>query len=927
MKNILNPKLIIIVNTIPIILLFIIFGKEYTIIKSLLSVENISNWKLYGTVLASFSLVNLLYTIYLILNKKKIPLFHSVFMLLAYLSYVIMFMENSRNIIPFSIPRWMMPENLDIFVYTFIMPTLFYSLFTLVIKSIEGKENLNVGKNIIIVFIIPFTAYLISLANFNLRINISNILLIFLALIPILVFFFFLIRSMYILFVIKDKDFANTKIFSKYVIAIVFPIIGLYVNSGYSGLGQSEGVFGNFNSLWFWVLAIVNGIILIAPISYNKNLRLFHYILKTIFFAYTLYFFMVFLPFLPLSIFAIILFGAGILMLTPLALFMIHLIEIYKDFSFLNSHFTKLKLYSFTFFSFLVIPFFITLSHIYDRHVLEETLEYLYSPDYLKEYKINKYSLKKTLKIVENNKSNFFTSTPYLSTFFNWLVLDNLTLSDQKIDHINKVIFAKTSERNARITRDINSKVKLQNITTKSIFDEEQQAWKSTIELEIKNFGNIQGEYLTSFELPVGCWISDYYLYIGDRKEYGILAEKKAAMWIYSQIKNYRRDPGILYYLSGNKVGFRVFPFAKEETRITGIEFIHKEPFEFIFDKKIVKLGNNIDQKFIRKTKDLESNAIYVSAEEKTHLDKINRKPYYHFLVDVSDGKSIYTSENIKKIENFLERKIISKENALISLVNYNCKTYDLKDDWKKLFDNQKYEGSFFLERAVKSSLLKQNRKLTDNYPVFIVVTDNFKNAILENDFADYTSAFPESNFFYSLEVANYVAKHSLINNPKLDLENTKLNFLAEVLAYPNKENAIAYLPNNKKASIVVKENLEIKENKEKNWQTALSIQAKYNYYVMHPEIGQKEWKDIVKLSFKSKIMTAFTSYLAVENDAQKAMLKKKQEQILSSNKNFDAGEETLGMSEPNYLIVLIIFIAIIFLNKRFKNFSKIEKR
>lgn len=53
--------------------------------------------------------------------------------------------------------------------------------------------------------------------------------------------------------------------------------------------------------------------------------------------------------------------------------------------------------------------------------------------------------------------------------------------------------------------------------------------------------------------------------------------------------------------------------------------------------------------------------------------------------------------------------------------------------------------------------------------------------------------------------------------------------------------------------------------------------------------------------------MTPVTSYLVVENEAQKAMLKKKQEQALSGNKSLDLGEDTQRMSEPSLILLIIL--------------------
>ncbi|MEP6362759.1 MAG: hypothetical protein ABJ287_10250, partial [Balneola sp.] len=52
-------------------------------------------------------------------------------------------------------------------------------------------------------------------------------------------------------------------------------------------------------------------------------------------------------------------------------------------------------------------------------------------------------------------------------------------------------------------------------------------------------------------------------------------------------------------------------------------------------------------------------------------------------------------------------------------------------------------------------------------------------------------------------------------------------------------------------------------------------------------------------------------SYLVVENEAQKEMLKKKQEQVLSGNKSLDLGEDTQRMSEPS-MILLVILLGLI---------------
>jgi hypothetical protein len=105
----------------------------------------------------------------------------------------------------------------------------------------------------------------------------------------------------------------------------------------------------------------------------------------------------------------------------------------------------------------------------------------------------------------------------------------------------------------------------------------------------------------------------------------------------------------------------------------------------------------------------------------------------------------------------------------------------------------------------------------------------------------------------------------------------------------------------------------------EKNWQSALKMQGQWTSQILHPETSDKEWLNMVKYSFISKVMTPVTSYLVVENEAQKAMLKKKQEQALSGNKSLDLGEDTQRMSEPSLILLTILLGLILWFKEKRK--------
>ena len=604
MRNLLNPKWLFIINTLPLVVLFFLFFGQFNIIKTLLEENNIRLWKSFGLSLGILGILNFAYAVYLSLKKKKVSVWYGLLALLCYLPFIYLYGYHLDRIIPFSIPQWMVSGNIFLYVGTFLMPTLAYSLFILVSHFTPKNKEHKAWVNFLIAIAIPITGYLFSQIILPLWQHVESKFythtLVVLVITASLVFLFFLIRGIFVLATKKADAWQKYQLAWKIPIAIVLPLIGLSVNNGelFNNFGPSEsGIFGDFNNAWFYILAVLNGILICFPNLENKIYRLLLFIGRSVTFAYTFYFFLVFLPFLPLSVIAIIAIGTGFLMLTPLLLFVIHMNELSKDFTYLKTLLSKKLLIGVSVLGFLIIPTFITVTYLKDKSVLNETLSYLYNPDYSTQYNIDKSSLQKTLNVIKSHKKNrggiFGNGIPYLSSYFNWLVMDNLTLSDSKINTIEKIYFGKSSFY-LRPENIQNDNVQISNISTNSTYDKTQNAWKSWVDLEITNkSGNTRfSEYATTIDLPEGCWISDYYLYVGNIKEPGILAEKKSAMWIFSQIRNTNRDPGILYYLTGNKVAFRIFPFSKDEIRKTGIEFLHKEPISLNIDNNIVKLGN-----------------------------------------------------------------------------------------------------------------------------------------------------------------------------------------------------------------------------------------------------------------------------------------------------------------------------------------------
>jgi len=933
MRNLLNPQWLFIVNSLPVAALFLLYYGQFSIIKSLLNEESITLWKSFAVALGTLGLLNFGYSTYLTIKRQNVSIFYSLIALVAHIIFIYLYGMHLHKIVPASIPRWMIPGSLFLYAGTFLMPTLAYALFVLVLHCTPNTKKHNASLNFLFATLVPISWYLFVQIILPLWQKVGggfeDHVLMVLVIAGTLMFFFFLVRSAYILFFKKSEQYNLHPLIWKIPICILFPIAGLLLNDEFFG-GGTRGVFGNFSNIWFYILAALNGLLLCMPNIENQRYRLGLFLGRSITFAYTLYFFLVFLPYLPLSVIAILIVGTGFLMLTPLVLIMIHIKEWISDFSWLKKYYPTSLISILSLTAFLFIPTIITSNYLKDRNTLHTTLDYLYQPDYSKSYQINTSSLQKTIEMVKEHKRSdrrFFIGSqlPYLSTFFNWLVLDNLTLSNKKITAIEKIFFGDSNSK--RTAQLFNSKddVQISKVTTNSTYDATQNAWRSWIDLEITNFENRDfQEYVTTFELPEGAWISDYYLYVGDRKEMGILSEKKTAMWVYSNITSRSRDPGILYYLSGNRVAFRVYPFVNKEVRKTGIEILHKAPIEITIDDKQIKLGEKSDSQKL----DFENDhLLYITAAQKQNLKQVFRKPYFHFVMDCT------RRENIPSLNSRIE-KIIAQypnlvENASISFANSYVTTHPFSADWKQQLEKQKFEGGFYLDRAIKTILFEAHQHKTASYPIIVVVTDYIEEAVFERDFSDWQFTFPESDVFYNLKYDSTVEAHSLTSKPSQPVEkNTSISFNHPVLEYPLKNKTITYLPDNNEASLILKE--AVLENtkqdfKTNNWESAAVMQANWIKHILHPEKTDKNWLSLVKQSFQTQVMSPVTSYLAVENEAQKAMLKKKQAQVLASNPSLDLGDEVQEMSEPGLLLLSILLL--LFLWLRNKRFGLVERR
>ena len=925
MKNLTNSKWLYLINILPISMIYLFFGMNYSVLRHALNAKNVWYWVVFGIVLGAFALFNLLFTLF----RKRISIFYSVVSLFYPILYIYFFLNNYNQIVPKSVPSWMVSENLSICVVTFLMPTIAFSMLNLVIRFTPKASTRSIASSGLLAIAVPIFYFIsaqvvLPLLHHGFRNNrVVEHVLIVLLIGATLFFFFFLVRFFYSIFMLKREGRKRASLVLKVIVAICCPVAGLLVNELPSFGVEHVGVFGNFGSWWFYFLAVVNGLFVCMPPLERKVYRLVLFLLKCLTFTYILYFFIVFLPFLPLAVLAVLAVGFGFLMLTPLALLIIQIRDLGNDFAFLKVYYPAKRLVGGALVMSLVLPAFVLNHYMNDKVVLHAALEYVYNPDFTKNYKLDVKALAGVLDVLRQHKEsedngNFGRHQPYLSTLYNWLVLDNLTLSDKKIFHLEQIFFnqkvkkkTRASGRGRRINRNTFAEAKLINLESKSVFKDGY--WSSWVDLEMK-VGEITAssgvaEFLMDFSLPDGCWINDYYLDVAGKRKVGVLAEKRSAQWIYNRIKSdlVPRDPGLLKYLKGNAVRLTVFPFKPNETRKTGFQLIHRQPIRFKFGKQVVDLGNNQHPVAALKVK----GAALLTAVDLVKLPKVQRQPYFHFIVDGStpkvDGLALQ-----KQMNKLADASGLKLADSRVTICDAFSKTFNYSENWLEEVQSNSGQGGFFLSHALKQILVRNYLDSSKFYPVIVVLSDDPSHLTLQDNFSDLKFTFPEGGAFYAYK-NNALFQYDLNSfDLKRGSSCSRIALKGEVYAFPNANSLSQYLPLGVSEAVVNSKSFSVATEGLSDLEQALQLQSSFNYLQLHPNEKENHWVSMVKGSFASNVLTPFTSFMVLETEMQEAALKRKQQQVLKGKSYLDL-EENIDMPEPSFWMVtvlLLLFVA-----------------
>ena len=211
MRNLLNPKWLFLINTIPVVIFIGLCYYQYSVIKPLLGVDHLNAWNVFWFALGSFAALNFGYVVYLFKEKQGVSIGYSFIALTCYIAFIFWNLSEPHRLIPSQVPVWV--ETIDIVTYvgTFLMPTLLYSIVVLVLRFTSENKEHKAAPSFLATLAVPVLVFLFVQIILPLCHNIEGeyfdnaLMVCFIA--AILAFVFFFIRGVFILATNKKSFF------------------------------------------------------------------------------------------------------------------------------------------------------------------------------------------------------------------------------------------------------------------------------------------------------------------------------------------------------------------------------------------------------------------------------------------------------------------------------------------------------------------------------------------------------------------------------------------------------------------------------------------------------------------------------------------------------------------------------------------------
>lgn len=877
---------------------------------------------------------------------------------IAYLWFVTVAMD---GLVPSSVSLWILPPTEFLYYqFAFVMPAIFYAVLLIAAFDTRLTWAADAGISVAAMVVTPAVAFLLLQAGDVLfrSSRFRNIEAIVLAVFVIgctsLTFMAFLRVLAYVYGAVTKRK--TGRIILCIAAGLATPLAGLVLNI-------TIPFPFDFQAPSVYVLTIVNGIILLLPRTTDGRSGTWVWLGRSIMYPFTVYFFLVFLPYLPLSLLAMLAAGAGFLILAPTLLFIVHTRQLFDEGRQLATRIgTPATLLLFTA-CLAVLPLLYTGRAMIDRGALMRAVDFVYSPDYAgaREPDLNRGSARRALVRLNNRKNGIYV--PFLSEYYSRIVFGGMVLPDYKMKTIYQTLFGEELDidrsglgldgflgfRSPRMRAQAGNvrppprDVRLQDVDT-ALSVTNGIAYAS-LTLTMQNGSSRGAEYVTRVRVPDGVLVAGYWLDVEGTKVTGRVFEKKTAMWVYHMIRDVvNRDPGLVVFESDNMLRLNVFPFNPRQTRTTGIRFIFPQGL-----RPTIHLGDKAVELFaagrpatppgpVRIPLGSRGEVFVIAEEALAAMPSIVRPRYLHVLIDAAEGAEASFSDYPSRIAATAKR-FPDIAQCRLSLVNYASKPLadgrlvplgEVGDILEKASPEPDIcVGGFCPDRAIRRILLEREGTGIEEalrVPVFLALQARDTKRVTTGNLSAFERFVPEENAYYVSLPGPSLHRTSFDGTEHG--ETTEIPGPRPVVCLAGEKGAAAAPVDGGSAMVSLPatiENVRVVESLKAGatvpltdvvaldenslYAQGLQLWDAYRGTCARPGTLNAQLPGIVTASRETGVLVPLTSYIVVENQAQWEMLKQKEKQSLKADHALEFDEHQESPAPPAVWLAPIVLL------------------
>lgn len=354
-----------------------------------------------------------------------------------------------------------------------------------------------------------------------------------------------------------------------FIAAFLLPLLGLLLN-------RTIPFPGDFQSPWSYILTTLTALVLLLPDSkglFGKLIAMARWAT----FPFTLYFFIVFLPFMPLAIPGMLIFGLGILLLAPTALLSIHLPALRHTSDCFTTRWARITV---AIGCSLILPLLFLASIERDRANVRPLITAIAEPDTTAPsdtLPMEEAAAKRVAEALLDR--NYNQGFPLLRLWADYRLFDGMAPRADILESLMRRFNLENDDRLFICGRRAQSPWR------------QIRAKTATVETDLRGVGTTQltvavtipqlesaEEFRAPIKLDDGVWITGLRLKMPNEGPWrdGLLCDRRAATWIYERLTEKNIDPALLTLDTLTQGTLRVSPV--NEPRHVEIDLLMPSP-------------------------------------------------------------------------------------------------------------------------------------------------------------------------------------------------------------------------------------------------------------------------------------------------------------------------------------------------------------